>query len=395
MSLLYPQNVNDIGDPVFISENKVLDYFIKRWSRSDFLALDTEFIRTNTFYPIPGLIQVSDGKQNYLIDPFEIEDWTAFSELLVNPKILKVLHSCTEDMVVFFSLLKILPTPVFDTQIAAALLGEGFAVGYQNLVKEKIGVELPKDETRSDWLQRPLTNDQLKYAALDVIFLPEIYSQLCRQLKEDHKEQWMEEECERLLKSFDSEVGGDYSSYYLSIGSAWQLSSVQLAVLRSLVCWRETRARIRNRPRNWIIKDKTLVEIAKVCPKNREELQKINEVNAKFVKYEGDVLLRRIQEALSLPVEKLPVTLPKPLNSSQKKKLRECQRYIESKAQELNVSAEILARKKSLIALFYSVLEAKKMQKFDSCEDLLLILPEEFRGWRENIILQDLLKLMD
>src|SRR5690606_15510948 len=143
---------------------------------------------------------------NVLIDPLGIRDWSAFRALLVDPRIVKVLHSCSEDLLVFQAFLGVIPAPLFDTQIAASYLGHGLSLSYQNLVKEKVGIDLPKGETRSDWLQRPLTEEQLHYAALDVAYLPEIHRLQTAQLVREGKLDWFEEDCERLLHVYDDEV---------------------------------------------------------------------------------------------------------------------------------------------------------------------------------------------
>src|SRR5690606_13689065 len=127
------------------------------------------------FYPKVALIQVADASSITLIDPLTIHDWEPFRALMTNEHIAKIFHSCSEDLLVFFSFLGILPGPIFDTQIATALLNEGVGLSYQNLVKLRFDVDLPKGETRSDWLQRPLTQEQLDYAALDVAYLYETW----------------------------------------------------------------------------------------------------------------------------------------------------------------------------------------------------------------------------
>ena len=152
------------------------------WQQLPFVALDTEFMRVDTFYPIAGLLQVGDGERAYLIDPLLIRDWQPFAALLENPALLKVLHACSEDLEVLLRLTGSLPAPLFDTQLAAAYLNLGFSMGYSRLVQAVLGIELPKGETRSDWLQRPLSETQVSYAAEDAVHLAEVYRQLAPQL---------------------------------------------------------------------------------------------------------------------------------------------------------------------------------------------------------------------
>ncbi len=178
-------------------------------------------------------------------------------------------------------------------------MNQGFALSYQNMISEQFGINLPKGETRSNWLQRPLSQQQLDYAALDVVYLPEIYSRQKKSLAEIGKLAWVNEDCQRLLSNYKEEMGQDFSEAYRSISAAWQLEDKQLLVLRSVAEWREKRARKRNKPRNWIIKDKELLTIAKTIPENITQLGQIEGVNANFIHYEGQAVLKLVQEALS------------------------------------------------------------------------------------------------
>jgi hypothetical protein len=151
----------------WIRDNDSLGQHCAEWQHLPFVALDTEFMRVDTFYPIAGLIQIGDGERAYLIDPLTIDNWQPLAALLENPAVVKVLHACSEDLEVLLRLTGSLPAPLFDTQLAAAYLNLGFSMGYSRLVKEVLDLDLPKGETRSDWLQRPLSETQISYAAED------------------------------------------------------------------------------------------------------------------------------------------------------------------------------------------------------------------------------------
>ncbi len=151
--------------PPIIDQDAALAEHCSRWLKLPFVAIDTEFVRTETFFPIAGLIQIGDGEQAFLIDPLKIQDWTPLVALLESPEVVKVLHACGEDLEVFQHLCSARVAPLFDTQLAAAYLGMDFSMGYSRLVSKLLGIELDKNETRSDWLQRPLTAQQLQYAA--------------------------------------------------------------------------------------------------------------------------------------------------------------------------------------------------------------------------------------
>src|SRR5690554_2975724 len=153
--------------PQIIDQNSVLAEHCRNWLQLSFVAIDTEFVRTETYFPIAGLIQVGDGRHAYLIDPLQITDWSALVQVLEEPSVVKVLHACSEDLEVFQHLCGALPAPLFDTQIAAAYLGMDFSMSYSRLVSSLLHVDLPKEETRSDWLRRPLSPEQLQYAVED------------------------------------------------------------------------------------------------------------------------------------------------------------------------------------------------------------------------------------
>ena len=162
----------------WICDNDSLGQHCAEWQQLPFVALDTEFMRVDTFYPIAGLIQIGDGVRAYLIDPLTIDNWQPLAALLENPAVIKVVHACSEDLEVLLRLTGSLPVPLFDTQLAAAYLNLGFSMGYSRLVQAVLDIDLPKGETRSDWLQRPLSETQVSYAAEDAVHLAEVFIRL-------------------------------------------------------------------------------------------------------------------------------------------------------------------------------------------------------------------------
>lgn len=359
------------------------------WKKSDALALDTEFMRVSTFYPKVGLIQIADDKAITLIDPLPIKDWQPFSELMLAPDLVKIFHSCSEDLLVFFSFLNILPFPVFDTQIAGALLNEGVSLSYQNLVKKEFDIELPKAETRSDWLQRPLTSEQLDYAALDVAFLYRTWKSQTKALQALDREEWVKEDCARVLQQYECEFTEEFSEYYLNFKSGWQLGPQQLLALKRLAEWREQRARKRDKPRSWIIKDNALFAMAAAMVSNKSQLAAIEDVSDNFIRYEGEMVLDIIRQAAAAPDDECPEPIHRPLTSPQKNRLKNAQEFIEKKAAVLNVPPEILGRKRTLLALLYAL-----QDQHDERKESTLLLPDELRGWRGPILLQALIDVL-
>ncbi|PCJ39944.1 MAG: ribonuclease D [SAR86 cluster bacterium] len=381
-------------DYIVITEDHDLNQYCDSWKNKPYLALDTEFMRTDSFYPKVALLQVSDGERNFLIDPLSIADWEQFIALMLAPEITKIFHSCSEDLLVFIRQFGLLPSPVFDTQVANAFLNQGFGLSYQNMVSEQLGIDVPKGETRSNWLQRPLSAQQLDYAALDVAYLPEIYLRQKEALAAMNKLVWVEEDCQRLGNNYKEELAQDFSQTYRNISAAWQLDEEQLVILKVLAEWREKRARHRDKPRNWIIKDKELVTIAKSIPENIEQLSQIEGLNTNFIHYEGRALITLIQDNLNIDAEKLPEALPRPLSNGQKKIFKKAQLLVEKKAGELNLPIEVLGRKRTLISVFQEILKLKSSATEELIDVDKMNLPDELLGWRKEILVEGLLEVL-
>lgn len=374
-------------DWTLVDDDAALAACCRRWAQCDALALDTEFMRVSTFYPKIALIQVADGTSITLIDPLRIGDWSAFAALMTNAAITKVMHSCSEDMLVFHTFLNVLPTPVFDTQIATALLNEGVGISYQNLVKLRFGIELPKGETRSDWLQRPLTAQQLEYAALDVAYLPQCWQAQRTALRELGREAWLQEDSTRQVQQYASDLVSDFSDHYRNFKAAWQLRPQQLAALQKLAAWREQRARKRDKPRSWIVKDTALFAFAQNLPTNKAQLAAMEDVSDNFVRFEGDEVLALIRAARELPEADCPPPLPKPLTQGQKGRLRKAQEFVEAKGLELRVPPEVLGRKRTLQGLQQALLDAAKQGGAP-------VIPDELLGWRRPFLLEPLMDIL-
>lgn len=369
--------------PVFVTDNSVLNDLCNQWQGLPVLALDTEFIRIDTFFPRLGLIQVCDGSASYLLDPLALTDWHAFIALLRSDSIVKVFHSCSEDLVVFNDFFKELPRPLIDTQKAAAFLNFGYSISYQNLVKEILGIEISKGETRSDWLRRPLSSDQLAYAALDVAYLPEIYTTLLGRLQEKQRDTWLVAECEQMLEQASLDRNAeDGNRYYLNLGGAWRLDLRQLGALQGLCAWREQEARKRNKPRSWIAKDADLIALAESMPTNKTELANLHELPRSLQQQDGATLLEIIARPHS-GADLQPELIEQPLTPEQRKLLKKCQDVVRLKADELGLAPELLARKKQLIPL---ISEFQNRGTF--------CWPTAMGNWRRDILETSLLNVL-
>lgn len=367
-------------EPIWIAQDQELAELCARWRQQAAIAIDTEFMRSETFYPIAGLIQVGDGRGCYLIDPLAITDFSPLRELLLDSAVTKVLHSCSEDLEVFQRLLNLVPSPLFDTQIAAAFAGYGFSLGYAGLVKAVLNIDVPKEETRSDWLQRPLSVAQLKYAALDVAHMLVVYGKLLQQLKATGRLQWVKEDCADLVTN--ARQPDDFTQAYRKVGFAWKLRSQELATLQQLCIWRETEARERNVPRNRLVKEPVLWEIARRQPSDLEQLQRIRDLPPRTLRDYGEQLLAIVAASGASDPASWPERLPPPLAIREAAQLKRLKKHVRDLAEKLDMPVEIFVRKKEYEELLRSGLHSEEF-----------VLPSRLQGWRFEVVGQTLLAL--
>lgn len=371
-------SADSLPTPILVTTPEQLNQCIGELRCCDAVALDTEFMRTDTFFPILGLIQVYNGHSCWLIDPVAISDLSSFVEILVAPDIVKVFHSCSEDLEVLKHVLDCIPKPLFDTQIAAALSGYGFSKGYAGLVVTMLGVHVEKGETRSDWLQRPLREAQLGYAASDVLHLLPVYRQLCENLDQLGRTEWMAEEMSLLVVKASTK--NHFSEYFLKVKGAWQLSPQELASLKLLCEWRELEARERNRPRNRVIGDKTLLEIVLKKPEANHALSDIEGMHPGLIRRYADTLFELLQRGLNTVHQDCPKTLPEPLPRQAGDLIKQLKKVILAQSELLDLPPEILAPKRDIEVVVRSLMEQKKVS-----------LPKNIaEGWRYEVVGQPL-----
>lgn len=318
----------------------------QHWSNLSHIGLDTEFIRERTFYPIAALIQINDGEASYLIDPTVINELLPLKRLLQDSECIKVMHSCSEDLEVFAKLLQCHVEPLADTQLAGALLGLGPALGYANLCKMQLNIEVDKGETRSNWLQRPLTESQCHYAALDVEHLLPLYDTLMDQLEASGKADYFDQECERI--EFQSMQPFVYEEAFMRIKAAWKMPPHELNRLRALAAWREHEARKRDMPRNHVIRDTGLIAIAQYGLKNEIELASLPDVSPAFARKYGQQCLELLRVANEAPRDTWPARMDKPLSKGQAKLMGQLKNRLSNMAKQWQVCPEILASKRDL-----------------------------------------------
>ncbi|MGB5716204.1 MAG: ribonuclease D [Gammaproteobacteria bacterium] len=280
---------------LYIDTADELDRFCDTLRAADWIALDTEFLREKTYYPKLCLLQLATAESVACIDPLALDDLAPLLDILFDEGITKVMHSGRQDMEIFYHLAGKLPSPVFDTQIAALMLGYPEQVGYASLVKEELGIELDKLHTRADWTVRPLTDDQIQYAADDVIYLVEIYQRLCEKLAALGRRDWLLEDFKRLTNA---------DLYNNPPGDAWQkvkggnrLRGDSLSVMQALAGWREQLAQQKNRPKGWIVRDDALIDISRHRPASLDALGKIRGLSEGLVRNSGNKIVELVREA--------------------------------------------------------------------------------------------------
>lgn len=366
--------------PHIINDNSELAELCRQWLALPFIAIDTEFVRTETYFPIAGLIQVCDGKRAYLIDPLQITDWSALVEVLEAPGVVKVLHACSEDLEVFQHLCAALPAPLFDTQIAAAYLGMDFSMSYSRLVSSLLGIDLPKEQTRSDWLQRPLSPQQLQYAVDDTLHLAQIYKLMASRLEVAGLADWLLEDTAELVAN--ARLLPDPDQAYKRIKQAWRLKPAELAILQKLCDWRERASRQRDVARNRLLREAALCSLAQRQPDSLAQLSRIEDMHPRTVRQDGETILELIRQGRQLPEAQWPESLPEPLPADANRLLKALRKVGQRHAERLGMASELMLRKKVLEAMVRTGYPCGPYR-----------LPDELSGWRRELMGEEMLAL--
>ncbi|NPD32294.1 ribonuclease D [Eggerthellaceae bacterium zg-997] len=295
---------------MYIETQGELEAFVQRAGQSSILAIDTEFLREKTYYATLCLIQVATDGEVSIIDPLRVDDLTALAPLLGDPSITKVFHAGYQDIELLYRCVGTMPAPVFDTQVAATLLGHTQQVGYASLVGSLCGVRLKKADSFTDWSRRPLTESQLHYASEDVVYLPKMYELMTRRLREKNRLDWLSPEFEALVDPARFEV--DPAERYLKLRHVGSLGAPQLVVAREMAAWREREAQRRNVPRKWVLTDEQVVEACKRELGRIDDLFMVRGVRERISVPQARDLLAQVKKALASPRDTWP-TLERPM----------------------------------------------------------------------------------
>lgn len=289
----------------FIDTPEALTTLCQQLANSEWLAVDTEFLREKTYYPQLCLIQIANAEIIACVDPLAIPDLTSLLDILYNPNTTVVFHAARQDLELLYLLRGKLPPTLFDTQLAATVLGYGDQIGYANLVKQCVDVDLDKAHSRTDWTKRPLDQAQIDYAADDVRYLRDIYHILKQQLKDKDRLHWLDDDFATLTSTKTYEPNP--TNIWRKIKGAGRLKGVQLAVLQRLASWRENRAVKSNRPRRWMLKDEVMIDLARIAPQSLDKFKLIRGLESNTIERHGKTLLEEIKQAKALPKEEWPM----------------------------------------------------------------------------------------
>ncbi|CAN8139930.1 ribonuclease D [uncultured Thiomicrorhabdus sp.] len=344
----------------------------------EWLAVDTEFVRVDTYFPELSLVQVATPqKEFYLLDPIAIlanarpseqqYPLQALVDLLANSKIRKVFHSARQDIEVLFQLQNVMPQNIFDTQIAAVFLGQGDLAGFARVIEAQLGVQLPKSQTRTNWHARPLSAEQIEYALDDVDYLVDLY-QTCQTKLSQVQLSALQEDNDSLLQ--ETLYITEPQQAWLKIKGTKRLKPKQLAIVQKLAAWRETHAVENNQPKKWSLSDEVIIGIAKRPPQTAQALYKVPNIKASSVREFGETLIQLIDEVFTMHADDYPQLPASPKTPS-------------AEEESLLLIAQALSQQ---IARDYLL----QVNNLTSKEDLLQLIREPqqspMSGWRQLIL---------
>lgn len=289
---------------MYIANQEDLEAFANRAMRSSVLAIDTEFLREKTYYAKLCLLQLATDDETAIVDPFEVDDLRVLAPLLENESVVKLFHAGGQDLEILLREVGVLPRPLFDTQVAAALLGHTQQIGYAALVHAECGVTLKKIDSFTDWSRRPLSDSQLEYAADDVAYLPRMYERMRAQLVELGRLAWLDRDFEDLADP--KRYATNERERYRRLKRVSQLSRRQLAAAREVAAWRELEAQRRDVPRKWVVTDEQIVEACKREARTIDELFMVRGMSDRLSTKDARCVVALMSSALDAPPDAWP-----------------------------------------------------------------------------------------
>jgi ribonuclease D len=361
-----------------VTTSAELLHALDRLAASELLALDTEFMRESTYYPKLCLIQIATSECCALIDPLALPQLQPLWQFLGERHRSKVLHAARQDLEVLSLAMGDVPIPgpIFDTQIAAALLGHPAQIGYGPLVAERLGHALEKGHTRTDWSRRPLSHDQLQYAADDVRYLVPLYLDLRAALDAAERTGWLQEETRELEQPGLHRTEPQLA--WRRLKGLDRLQPAQRATAKLLAQWREAAAIRHDKPRGWILADDSLREIAERLPARVAELQDIRNLPAGVIRRRGDEIISLVERGRNDAVDEAAAIIPPRPDPQQLALVTKLMKLARTQAQQLGISPEILATRRDVERLVFSGHTGRLLD-----------------GWRREVIGQRLVELAE
>jgi len=368
---------------MYITSAEQLKGFCKSLETSDVLAVDTEFVRERTYFHRIGLIQVAGKNECAAIDPILLEDLTPLLKILKDTNKIKVFHAARQDLEILVRLCGQVIPPVFDTQIAAALVGWGSQISFAKLIQKALGKRIHKTETYTDWCRRPLSQNQIQYAIDDVRYLMPAYESLLERLKQLNRSDWMKGEVVNWEDPATFALP-DPQTRYMKIKNLRTLNPRNIAVLRELAAWREKVAVSRDCLAKSIVRDETLLEIARKMPTDVKDLSALRGFYHKEVAKSGIAIIKSVQRGKEVPEGELP-TLPESDGHSTTRGIEELlSAFVQIRSEELKIEPSVLADRKRIHS-FATHFE----QRMNMDEHFLL------QGWRKECIGKPMLSLLN
>ncbi|HQU14604.1 MAG: ribonuclease D [Chromatiales bacterium 21-64-14] len=361
------------ADTLYVDTPAALERLCVQIDGQPWLALDTEFLREKTYFPQLCLVQIATPQLTACVDPLALADLGPLLDVLYRPTILKVLHASRQDLEIFHHLRGAPFAPVFDTQLAAPLLGHPDQVGYAALVAAVLGVNLSKSHTRADWRRRPLPPEQLRYAADDVRYLAPLYQRLNTDLAGRGRLDWLADEFTAL--SDPGQYENPPEQAWHRVRGADRLRGPRLAVLQDLAAWRESTARAEDQPRAWLLRDETLLDLARMMPQTEQDLRHLRGLNERVAQRHGADLVMRIRAAAQQVPRPAETARPHPprLEPSAEALADLLMAVVRARAQQHQLSPATLAPR-------------KEVERLVAGEDHSVLL----KGWRERMIGEEL-----
>ncbi len=366
--------MNEIIKP--ITDQNTLNDFYNKCKIEKVLAVDTEFIRDSTYYPSLCLIQIAGINFAAAIDPLAKLDMSPIWELLLNKNILKVFHAGRQDIEIFFGLMGEIPTPIYDTQIAAMFCGLGDQVSYESLVNNFLGLSVNKEHQFTNWLQRPLSKNQINYAISDVTHLINIFPLIRKAIKDNNREEWVTKELEHLSKKELYKVKADEVWKKIKFKNS---NPQMLNLLKYLAYWRENECKKRNIPRNRLIRDDVLINISFSKPKTISELKKIRAIPKNLSNDDFSQILEVIDKAEKVKREEWPLISTSTSPQISKSSLELLKILLKYCSEENGLAEKVIANTDDL----KSILEGQKKNM------------KVFTGWRNKIFGEMALSLLN